>query len=132
MPRKGKRKRIARGIYEDPSGLSCIVRDPRTGKPKEFRHPHHTAIGVMRQEADAFVRKHKGRRKTPNIRGTLTHAIEKWDGLEKHLKSWMERRAELRAWAALYGEKRLSAITEDDIRRALSLWATSNMTTVKR
>jgi hypothetical protein len=81
MPRKGKRKRIARGIYEDQSGLSCIVRDPRTGKPKEFRHPLHTPIRVMRDEADAFVRKHKGRRKTPNIRGTLNAAIDRWDGL---------------------------------------------------
>jgi site-specific recombinase XerD len=132
MPRKGKRKRIARGIYEDQSGRSCIVRDPRTGKPKEFRHPLHTSIRLMRDEADAFVRKHKGRRKTPNIRGTLNHAIERWDGLERHLASWMERRAELRAWAALYGEKRLSAITEDDIRRAVSVWATSDMVTVKR
>ena len=36
-------------------------------------------------------------------RGTLSAAIDRWAGLEQHLASWKERRAELRAWAAGLG-----------------------------
>lgn len=125
MPRKGKRKRIARGVYEDGSGRSIIVPNPLTGKGKEFRYPPHTPVSLMREDAETWLRrfKHLKRRRTSD-RGTLRDAIRKWEPLEKHLASWRERRAELRAWAELHGSKRLTAITEHDVRQAVSRWAT--------
>jgi integrase len=56
-------------------------------------------------------------------RGTLAEAVDRWVALERHLASWGERRAELRAWVRLYGDRRLTSLTPDDVRRAISTWA---------
>jgi integrase len=122
MPRKGKRKRIARGIYEDSTGRCGIYRDA-LGKQREHRVPPHTPISVIRKEVADLRAKQKGSGRVASDRGTLNAAIDRWAGLEQHLASWKERRAELRAWAKLYGHIQLRAIDSDDIRRAISTWS---------
>jgi integrase len=123
MPRKGKRKRIAKYCFQDGSGRSCIVPDPATGRQKELRFPPDTPVSEMRRHAEAW-QKTRGRRvRRRDDRGTLTRAIADWESQEQHLISWKERRAELRAWAKLYGDKRLGLISDVDCRRAISQWA---------
>ena len=132
MGRRGKRRRIAKGVYDDLTGRAIVVRDPQTGRPKEFRHPPGTPISVMREDAERWRSSRRASRasSTP-YRGTLDHAIDQWGTMEQHLASWRERRSELRAWSALYGPRRLHSLTEHDVRRAISLWATTPLTTVK-
>lgn len=123
MPRKGKRKRIARCIYEDRTGRAGIYRDG-SGKPRELRFPPFTPVVDIRQSLEKAKRKARSSGAThPAARGTLNSAVDKWTKLEQHLASWKERRAELRAWAALYGPKPLRSITETDVRTAVSRWA---------
>jgi site-specific recombinase XerD len=121
MGRKGNRKRIANCVYEDGSGRSGIYRGA-DGKPKEVRFPPYTPIREIRARLEDLKAKAKGSGRVVTDRGTLNYAINRWNGLEQHLASWKERRAELRAWARLYGDKRLSQITADDVRLAMSLW----------
>lgn len=121
MPRKGKRRRIARGIYEDATGRAGIYRDA-LGRQREHRVPPHTSVARIREEVDALKAKHKGSGRVAADRGTLSAAIDRWNGLEQHLASWKERRAELRAWAKLYGHVQLRSLTPDDVRRAMSVW----------
>jgi integrase len=123
MPRKGKRKRIANGIYQDSTGRSGIYRNAH-GKQREKRFPPDTPIKTIREDIAQIVAKQKGSGRAVSDRGSLNAAIDRWNGLEKHLaaESWISRRAELRAWAALYGHVRLSALTPDDVRKAVGTW----------
>jgi integrase len=122
MPRKGKRKKLARCIYEDSAGRSGIYRDA-SGHQREIRFPPFTRLADIRDDLEKAKRKSRGSGAiNPAARGTLNHAIDKWNGLEQHLASWRERRAELRAWAALYGERPLRAIRDADVRSAMGIW----------
>lgn len=121
MARQGKRKRIARCIYEDRSGRSGIYRDA-TGRPREVRFPPDTPISEIRDELERRRSKDRGSGRAPEARGTLNEAVDRWSRLEQHLASWKERRAELRAWCVLYGSRRLRNLTDADVRRALSIW----------
>jgi site-specific recombinase XerD len=121
MPRLGKRKRLDRGIYEDKTGRAAIC----LGKEKRF--PPETPLKVMRAWQESIRRKYKASGRARSIRGTLADAVNRWDGQETHLASWRERRAELRAWVALYGDKRLTAIDDEDVRRAISVWTVAGV-----
>jgi site-specific recombinase XerD len=113
MPRRGKRKRLATGIFEDLTGRSVIVR----GKEKRF--PPHTPMSVLRADYDRRKRKGGIRR---IARGTLRDDVARWEPLEQHLASWMERRAELHAWCKLYGDRQRYDLTDADVRTAIGIW----------
>ena len=117
MPRRGKRKRLATGIFEDKAGRSGIVYIH--GRPKEYRFDPGTAISKIRQKLNDELKRLQGSGRARSYRGTLAAAVDAWDGQEAHLASWRERRAELRAWVKLYGDKRLNAIDAEDARRAM-------------
>lgn len=121
MPRRGKRKTIARAIYEDKSGRAGVYRDS-SGRPREIRFPPHTPVAEIRGRLNEEISKHKGSGRAVSTRGTLSAAIDEWASQEQHLASWKERRAELRAWRDLYGPKRLRAITAKDVRDAMGIW----------
>ena len=122
MPRKGSRKRLARGIYEDATGRAAIYRDA-AGRQRERRFPPFTPLKEIRDAIAGRKAKQRGSGRSVADRGTLDAAINTWASLEQHLASWRERRAELRAWSELYGTIRLQAISPNDVRRAMSLWA---------
>lgn len=126
MPRKGKRRTIAVGIYEDDTGRSGIFRDA-LGRQRELRFSKHEPVRNIRKALDEKKRQNRGSGRLAAERGTLNHAINRWANLEQHLASWKERRAELRAWGKLYGSTRLSALTSDDVRRAISVWSVNGV-----
>jgi len=116
MPRRGNRKRLARGLYEDRTGRSAVC----LGKEKRF--PPYTPLAIMRTWQAAIRRKYRGSGRPRVSRGTLAEAVDRWDGLERHLASWKERRAELRAWVRLYGDVQRHTIHADDVRKAIGIW----------
>jgi integrase len=124
MPRQGSRRRIARAIYEDKSGRSGIYRDA-SGKPREVRFAPFTPISEIRAELDRRKAKSRGSGQLHSDRGTLAHAVDRWEPLEQHLASWKERRAELRAWVKELGHLRLTQITDAHVRTVCSRWATA-------
>lgn len=126
MSRRGTRKRIARGIYDDRIGRSAIYRDA-AGRQREVRFPPFTPVADIRQEIDRRQKQQRRGADKAAARGTLDAAIQAWTPLEQHLASWRERRAELRAWAALYGDRQLRLITAHDVRAAISQWATDGV-----
>lgn len=127
MPRRGKRKRIARLVYEDGTGRAIKYPDG-TGKYPEIRFPHGAPIAEMRKEAARRQAKAKGSGRAITNRGSLAAAVDAWEPLEKTLTSWMERRAELRAWCKAVvdgktlGDMRLTAIDDRIARTVLSQW----------
>lgn len=121
MPRKGNRKKIAKGIYADRTGRAAVC----LGKEKRF--PPFTPIAIMRAWQDSIRKKYKGSGRTKVLRGTLAEAVNQWTGLEQHLVSWKERRAELRAWVKLYGDVPRHRIDTDDVRKAVGIWTTQKV-----
>src|SRR6185295_8304010 len=104
MGRKGKRVRLDRGIYEDSAGRSIVW--PVNGRPREERFPKDTPIAELRRERGKRIGEPAPRKTgaTP-VRDTLAAAVERWTKLERHLSSWRERHAELKAWVARYGSR---------------------------
>jgi integrase len=127
VPRRGTRKRIARAIYEDATGRAGIYRDAH-GKPRELRFPPATPITQIRAELERRRAAAKGSGRLETARGTLAEAVNQWEPLEQHLASWETRRAELRAWVALYGDVPVRSLTATHVRKALGIWTAKGWT----
>jgi site-specific recombinase XerD len=121
MGRKGKRKRIGRGLYQDGTGRSAVC----LGREKRF--PPGTPHQEMQDWQDSIRKRYRGSGQAQSARGTLADAVNRWDGQETHLVSYRARRCELRAWVRLYGPLRLSAITAEHVRRAISAWTSDGV-----
>jgi integrase len=123
MPRRGKRTRLAKGIYRDKSGLSATVAIG-TGAAKqqrEKRYPHGTPLKDMKQwqlDTAATLREDVGVAK----RGTLAADAKRYLHLVKYLKNWSGVRSEVRAWTALYGARHRSQITPAHVLEARVKW----------
>lgn len=126
MPRRGRRIRLARSIYQDQTGRSGIYRDAE-GKQREPRYPPGTPISVIRDDLERRKRLERGSG-IAGARGSLAEAVDRWASQERHLASWKERRAELRAWVALYGHRLLAQITPADVRAAMGIWTEAGIT----
>jgi len=120
MSRRGKRKTVAKNIYDDDTGRSIAFRV--NGRKKELRHPPGTSIKTLRRAMETYLRKKRGSGRSDAIRGTLSAAVDAWEPQEQHLVSWKERRAELRAWVDLYGDMQMTRINGEHIRKAIVFW----------
>lgn len=133
MPRRGKRRRIAKRCYEDDTGRSITYDDPRNGKQREIRFPPQTPIVDMRKEAARRIALVSGSGRADTYRGSLAAAVDEWEPLEQTLSSWRERRAELRAWCRaevngkLLGDMRLTAIDSKIARAVMSQWTAAGV-----
>lgn len=123
MPRRGKRLRLAKGIYRDKSGIAATVAIG-TGPAKqqrEKRYPHGTPLKEMKQwQADtaAELREDVGVAK----RGTLKADATRYLKLAQYLKNWSGVRSEVRAWTALYGSLHRSQIKPSHVLEARVRW----------
>jgi integrase len=123
MPRRGKRTRLAKGIYRDRSGLAATVAIG-TGPAKrqrEKRFPRDTPLKVMKDwqlDTAAELREDVGVAK----RGTLTADGERYLRLAQYLKNWSGVRSEVRAWTALYGSMHRAQITPAHVLEARVRW----------
>jgi integrase len=115
MSPRGPRVRIARGIYRDRYGFAVVV------KGQEKRYPPNTPLDTMQRWRQDLGNRLKVPRKTRE-RGTLAHDVEVYTKRIQHLASWRERRAELRAWIALYGPWLRSRIRHEHVLTARQKW----------
>src|SRR3954454_11308286 len=103
MPRTGKRITITRGIYRDGpngpyeirvtvGGESFLARMPADSTPDELK-ARRVALELQGRTEAAPARK----------RGTLAADAPRYINLMKHLESWKDREAHLKAWVARHG-----------------------------
>lgn len=119
MPRKGKRRTIAKGIYLDSGGYE--VRVTVGGEPYAARMPKDSTLDELKKKRAQLEA--QGRTETPRLdRGTLAADAPRYIRLIKHLESWKDREAHLAAWVALYGSVARHRITSSDVLRARVLW----------
>jgi integrase len=115
MPRKGKRRTLDTGIYQDGSGISV-----RAGKA-EVRYGLGTPIGLLRQAREALKQKHDRQRTTGAA--TLNRDAARYMTRKAHLVSGRSVRAELDAWCALYGPMNRYVLTRDHVLDARAQWS---------
>lgn len=119
MPRS-PRKRLGRGIYRDKGGIAGVV--TVHGLRREHRYPLGTALDDIRkwqeQTRAALLKK-----RPAAARGTLAADTERYLKQIQHLKSWKERRAELKAWCARFGQVARGRITPGMVRETMGVWA---------
>lgn len=116
---RGTRATVEPGIYQDAYGYevaACVNRHRRSA-----RFPPGTPLREMRS-----WRKHAevelDRLPPATVRGTLGRDAERYYLLIGHLVSWRERRSEIRAWVARYGERRRAKIHREDVLETRGVW----------
>jgi integrase len=124
MPKsRGKRKRIAQGVYSDEFGFEAVVSigggERRRTKSKRFQRG--TSLKTIREWQDvtraALHTKHPVR-----VTGTFSADAVRYLGQQEHLAGYVSRRSELRAWTALHGDMARALLTADHVREARVLW----------
>jgi integrase len=119
MPRKGKRTKVAKGVYRDSGGYE--VRVTVGGVTYGCRLPTDaTRAEWLAARADLEA---KGRSETPRAeRGSLRAAAPIYLALVKHLATWDDREDHLNAWIARIGDVQRHRITERDVLAARAAW----------
>lgn len=119
MPRVGRRRTVARGVYRDSGGYE--VRVTVGGTPYSARMPSDSTLDELKKRRAQL--ESAGRTETPRAeRGTLAADAVKYIRLIKHLESWKDREAHLKAWTARLGSARRHRITAADVLAARIAW----------
>lgn len=119
MPRKGKRRTITKGVYQDSGGFE--VRVVVGGETYTSRMPLDSTLDELRKERAKL--ESQGRTETPRpTRGTLIADVPKYLNLIKHLESWKDRRAHLDAWIDRVGPLQRHRISSGDVLSARVAW----------
>ncbi len=116
---RGKRKRLARGIYSDAAGIAIIVHSG--GRQIERRHPHGTALKTLKTLRARLALENQAEPANAT-RGIFETDAARYLELVKHLAGWTERRSEIRAWNARIGSRSRSSITRGDVLSARAAW----------
>jgi integrase len=123
MPRRGKRLRLAKGIYRDKTGIAATVAIG-TGPAKqqrEKRYPHGTPLKDIKQwqlDTAAALREDVGVAK----RGTLKADATRYLRLVAHLKNPSGVRSEVNAWVVRLGTLHRAQITPAHVLEARVAW----------
>jgi integrase len=119
MPRRTKRRTLARGVYKD--GNRIEIRAMVNGVPYSKSLPPDTTA------AEAITaRKHlkaRGETETPRpARHTLAFDVPRYLKLCKHQASYKNKRAILNHWIALFPDRGRHRITPADVQHARVTW----------
>ncbi len=98
------KRRISTGVYRDAYGIEARVQvgSGKTAQVASKRYPSNAPLTVIKKWQDEKRRELKLCR--PRSRHTLAHDAERYYRFIAPLASWRERRSEIRAWVALYGD----------------------------
>jgi site-specific recombinase XerD len=121
MPRKGKRRRIAKSVYADGSGWSAVAR--AGDLVREQRYEPGTSMKTIRswqRDTERELRKLLGT-PTGERRLTLTQDIETYL-TEKTMASIADRERDLRAWIPWFGHRRRHTLRTRELDAQLRRW----------
>lgn len=122
MPRKGKRKTIAKNLYQDSGGYE--VRVVVAGQTYSARMPADSTLDELKRKRAQLEA--RGRTDNPQtMRGTLAADAPRYLKLIAHLESWKDRRAHLDAWITRLGPIARHRITAADVLAARVAWLTA-------
>lgn len=117
---RGTRRRLATGIYSDAHGIALVVF--AGGRQVEHRVPHGESVPQLKRRRAQLALELRAQAPVRAPRGTLAADIGRYLQLVPHLVGFDSRRAELRAWAALFGTRPRHSLTRDDVLHARATW----------
>jgi site-specific recombinase XerD len=120
MGRRGTSTRIEDGIYRDPGGYRVVGFFGETRR--EERWPLGTDISTLRDVRGRLRAELSKGAPPPHAKGTLVGDVDRYVTQITYLASWRERRAELKAWVALFGPLQRRSLTAEHVRIAMSRW----------
>lgn len=122
MARKGKRRRLERGIFEDDSGFAVVVQVH--GARQELRFVPGTELETLQRQRDQL--RVDLRDATPSAaRGSLAHDAKRYLTQIAGRPGTAADRSHLLAWIDRLGPKPRARITAADVRLALAAWRTA-------
>lgn len=117
---RGRRVRLARGIYRDKFGIAGVV--TVNGWRKECRFPRDEPLANVRQwQGDEMTRLRSSGVKTTR-RGRFAADVDVYLERVRHLAGWISLRSELRQWVKLFEDWRRDQITTEDVEDARKTW----------
>lgn len=124
MPRTGKRRTIARGVYADSGGFE--IRATVGGVTYTERHPPGTELDKLKRARAVLVS--KGQTDTPRaVRHTLRADAPIYLKLVRNLVSFKNRRAQINAWVSLFPDVYRHQLTAQDVLGARATWQESKL-----
>jgi integrase len=123
MPRRGKRVRLAKGIFQDASGITARVEVVK--QRDEERFPVGTPIAVMKawqERRRPELRQRAKRRETAP--GTFAADAERYLAAVAGMPSYRWRADDIALWVAKFGHRRRDTIQQPEIAAVLHAWFT--------
>lgn len=120
MPRRGKRTKIAQGIYKDATGIAGVV--TVRGQRKEQRYPLGTTVTEIR--ADLQRLKAKLELTTPDtpVKGTIEQIVTTYLSRLPEGRAKKDREGLLNPWVRHFGSVPFARLTRQYIIAALMHW----------
>jgi integrase len=136
MPRRGKRIRLAKGIFRDESGISIIL--PSTDadgrfRQEEQRRPADSHLPTLKTWREDEIKKRKNRKRAGLLpSGTFAADAQIYLEAVTALPTYPQRCVDIGYWVAIFGHRRRDSIQSHEIRAVRDRWLTVGPKRVQR
>jgi hypothetical protein len=117
---RGKRRRLAAGVYSDGSGVALVVWSH--GRQIERRLPAGLELAELKRLRAQMRLELEAEAPAAVTRGTFEADVARYLDLSTALAAWKSRRSELRAWSDLYGRRARFSLVRADVLGAMATW----------
>lgn len=127
MPRsRGKRTRIATGVYQDAIGIAVVAMVGGLQREKRLKAGTslHTALRERDALRDELRRKARLRQRRKPLAGTLAFEAPRYLQAVKAMASYKSRVRQIEMWVAVLGKKKLADLDHLTIAAQLHRWRT--------
>ncbi len=127
---RGKRVRVAPGIYDDPYGRSAVVKVGRVQREQRFP-PGHDLEACKGWQIRTRAELHEDRDETLTIdgpipeRGTYANDLPRYLKMIEGRESYASDRSHLRAWLPFIGPLKRTAIRSAHLKAGFTSWRTA-------
>jgi site-specific recombinase XerC len=124
MPKnRGKRKRVAEGVYQDAIGYEAVVTvgSGKTRQSKAKRFKRGTGMKEMTTWQDVMLGLLR-KKKPKTTAGTLGADIREYLKGVSGMTSFEARRADAEAWIPAFGDRDRMTITKSELQQQMNAW----------
>lgn len=136
MPRRGRRLRLATGIFKDATGLAVILPSVNAkGEPsqEEHRYPPHADVAKLKAWREDQIKKRKDRQAAGRApAGTFAADAVTYLEAVTALPRYQQRCVDIGYWVDLFGHRRRDSIQSHEIRAVRDRWLTIGPKKVQR
>jgi len=136
MPRRGKRIRLAKGIFKDASGIAIIL--PSTDEKGRFRQeeqrrPADSNLAKLKAWREDEIKKRKDRKNAGLLpSGTFAADALTYLAAVTALPTYRQRCVDIGYWVAIFGHRRRESLQSHEIRAVRDRWLTVGPKRVQR